>query len=1635
MMDMDPSQLQFMQEMGAGYMPGTIPGRYAPLNAGGASQLSALSNPGNPGGFAPAIAGNPTPDVSPLAALNLQQYGVGGMLAGTAGNFYLSNMMNQQGLLPMGNAGSYMQASRTRDFRQMQRQVEGQVAPQDAASYYRTMQGMAALTGQPFNQQQQKAARGMANTIAGFSPMLSMMAPEFMDSMAGSRGSVQTMAAQMMEANRYRIDPASGQMGYSAGANADVVNGVFSNMFADDNMAQMQGLRAGDVGQMYRHLATEGLAGPRGSLRDRTIQAVQQAREGGANMQSLGFDAGVQMTDTTNLASLSNAELSRLRQTSGVKEKLSQSDTRQISDQLQGYVSSLSAMREVFGENGDLNAPVPKLINALKGLTSGQMQRFDSAQLNNIVRDMQALSQMSGKSIDQLVAMNRTANEMTSSVLGPNGIHFNQTATNVGVTTGMAVARTGGSTGFGALTREETEQAAMSLFSRGVGSEMGNAMGALTRIEQAGGFTDNEAGRQLKSAMAAADIGAKSYTYVNDAGQSVTQAVPTREMDFVGIVGRGAVEGMDLSGFHGMLGDRTANQRALSQSPDRQMAAMRQQNNEIDAALARQTGHRLEGEQALTSQIKDPRQLSQVAQALGMVATDTLSGLSSPQLQDDRVRNRMIADALKLEATNNNITLSDQQALTLAASTFGEAERGVKVFGFDSYTAKQDVLGPEISNARESQQALVSTRAGINQAMSPLGPKGSIPRRMIAALQKQGGDADLSTMLGDMFAGGDLASDKLGKPMQAVQEQLAKVEKLATEFDGATPETRQKLQAEVKRETEALAAAVQNASGLANAMGLDSQGGKFNREDLSRGQQAARELENLNRISQVRVMASTSAVSDADRTAAAGSKLTDNDYRALAGRRLEAKYAKSDAMASGAEPMDEEGKAIYDSLVGPEHKLTDAAARDILKSKFRSDIGTLDDEAAELKGTYGKDLTMAGMSQADQDVVIRARRASAALIPSRDAINDRRDQLRKMAGQKRLSRAERAALPEDQRASYDERERKLGTQSEDLLLAEGQLRSLGQLTKDQTLLDSPEALGQTNLDATLLANLQAASLPNRAGTVREYLDRQQLEQFYGTPEEISTKQAAARLFGESTKGQQAALAAEQNLGALSDTRREYLMDPRAVSQGGARGLLAAQQSMDAEFKLKTMANQYFGGSRGRMLASHGGDMTDAGQARADAEFAAMQKNPDAAVLGPILQRLRESGQDIDKLTPESYKAYLSLQARDAADTMGTSLDALSGGAKRTYADLLKPTLETQDLAKSLIGANASSAQESGLQALSSAAALKGVDLQTSLKGANLAQLTQQLASGGAVDTKGLSGPQQELVRLAEQMGQLSGVSSTQVASLEAMSRLDTTTAPELKALGMSEPEYAEAVRTGRLTDEQRAGKTPKQVSEILSRHQKFELNRKSLLESGMSEQGMNTRIETIRTLEQGAQKQAADLLSKDLGSDATSLLAGAFGKTEAEDRKAFKTKFEPEGSESALNMSLVANVLKGLNITETKGEQTAMDQLDALTDSYAKADPKERARLARQHGKDVAGMDLAMKQTAFLGMDQNNAVGKYTEKEFESAMLQHKGVDIGKSVQDREDRTLRIESGVLEVRGDFNGTGTLHNTLAVSGNR
>ena len=809
----DPNmQLLLMQQTGYSGFPG-FPGFASPT--AGAGNLAATAAV-----YGPAITGNAVPDTSPLAPLGMQNFGLPGMMLGLTGNVYLSNRLEQAGLMSMGNAASMQQAIEARQLQQIQRQVASSIASQDASGIYRFLRGSAAVAGLPFNANQRLAAQQMASGIAQYGPMLSLAVPggsEILDLMSGPTGSVQAMASQMMEANRYRIDPLTGRYGLGGQANTEMISNVFSNMFAEDNMARMQGLRAGDVGQLYRALSAEGLAGPTLSLRDRTLNALTQARRENADLSGIANEAGIAPDLLQgDLNKLSGQQLAQLRGSKSMQDRITKTDARQISDQLQEYVDSIAAMREVFGEAGNPDAPMPQLIGALKALTNGQMQRFDPASLTTMVRNMQAMSQMSGKSIDQILAMNQSANAMNTSILGSHAANFNPAVVQAGLAGGIAFSQAGAATGFGALNRQQAEQATMNLFSRGLGSETSQAMGALLRVQQSGGFAGNQAGQQLSAIMSAAAAGQDYYEF-----NGTRMSMPTSLNEFRSLVSQGGIAGGDVTTFNMMLTDTTANFRALAENPEMQKVAFQQQQRQINKKLAQTMGYRLESETTLRQAMPNNAQRAAAANSISSAGLNALNSLTPAEMQRPGLRISAMAEAIRAEASTYGINLSEAEARTMAASQFGQAESTIQSFGFESFTAYAQVHGRQVSSARTAADQAASVRAGTNAALGEMQNTGGVLGRFGAALHKMGeravagGDkgVNMDALLAATFGSGfNLDAANLSAPLQEVKGIYEELRSIEGQFVGADPARQKELQKEASDKLEQLKKAIGSAN-------------------------------------------------------------------------------------------------------------------------------------------------------------------------------------------------------------------------------------------------------------------------------------------------------------------------------------------------------------------------------------------------------------------------------------------------------------------------------------------------------------------------------------------------------------------------------------------------------------------------------------------------------------------------------------------------------------------------------------------------------------------------------------------------------------------------------------------------------
>lgn len=1253
---MDPAQLQAMQELGtqSDMLPDFF-GTRAPLSQGGASAL-AYESQRRANEF--QRVGQPYTNVQALTAVGLGQYGAMGQMAESLGNPVLGQVFRSAGMLSNGNSTNVISSMQAHKFLQMQNQVLTNVSPLDAESYYRSFRGMAALSGQPFNAEQRSAARSLASSVAGMGPYAAMMAPDLVDSMAGERGSAAVMANQMMDFNRYRVDPTTGKMGYSAEANTALVENMFNNMYSDENLPNMRGIRAGDAGQLYKALAQRGLAGTRETLRDRTLSALEEARSGGTDLRSLAQSAGV-ADIPLNFSNISNSDLEKLRGTSEVQTNISKIDAKGISGKLQGYTDSLAALREIFGENGTPNAPIPMLIGALEELTSGQMQKFDATRLNTMVRDLQAISQMTGKSVDQLAIMNREAAE-SGQRLGI-GTTFSTEAVKIGATTGQAYQEVGGATGFGSISKTEAEAQAMERFNLGVSSEYGNMLGTLGRINDNGGFANNAAGKRLESILAAADSGQKTFI---DPSTGKEEMVPIRETDYRRLISQGGVEGMSVAEFNGMLAQRTSNLRNLNDNPDRQKSTFTMQSAEIEREMSMRVVNTVET--GLTDTVADPRRRTKAAVTIGKAASAALDSMTAADALDRGKVASTVGDAIRKAAEAEGIALSDENIRSMADQSFGAAETRVNDFGYESLIAYKQVQGSAVSSRREAADMQNASRRDLNKAMQGLGAKDSLMTRAVIALQKAGDDpekANLTAFFGDVLGAttGEEINDRLTPLLQAVVAKQDQVDKLEAEM-GETKDPARR--AELARASKKLSVEIENditknVQVVAKEFGIGGNETRFDREDAARVDLAQRQIEHDQRYQEAVQLGDKSTITTETRKKLAASELTESDLIAIAELRREGDLKVVDSQVDN---MNADIKKLYNERLA--QGMNPEAAKDSVRSHIRTNVDNQDyltDVKNAMSGLRGDDL-----DRSTQDAVIRARRKQMRDVTKADI--------------EARVKATHGVEDTDEPVS-DKLDRRRA--AENMLRTEQRLRTAGLLGEDSTLMGDLRDI--EDMSPELRSALAAESDPQKRAEIADGLITAQSKKNLTANYDEARKKA--QMYARTGEGKTAIERSGESLATLSNLRDDYLLDTEASKKGGLKGVLAVRKSREAEGNIRADAERYADGDVDRYAALGVLGISDKGKKRMEEDFEAMEPGEKRKML-ERLQAVDSSyaNKDVTQLTIGDMRLDVDNNLKKNIKTMGDSrydmLEGDSAGSPDNIAELIQVEADTELMAAS-----------------------------------------------------------------------------------------------------------------------------------------------------------------------------------------------------------------------------------------------------------------------------------------------------------------------------------------------------------------
>jgi len=647
-------------------------------------------------------------------------YGLG-PLGNPLASMAASAMMGQVGLSPSQFFPMYNLADLTRaDMLRTRQQaaVTKAMATTDVNNWLDTTGGAMRMLGLPFGLDQRSAFR---QTYAAATPILSVlaqMAPELVDSLHGSRGSAAILASNLFQGGQYRLD-ASGSLGLGAESIQGLQRTITDQLYSSPTrISAMRGVGMGQLGAIFDESARRGYLP--GSIGARSRDAQVAALAG----------SGMKMED---IQALDEAQFG---------EKLRNFDAKRVAGRLKEMAGAVSAMRELFGSQGQANAPMSQIINALEAITQNRLASMSATQVEALVRKTKAVAENTGMGIDGLLHL--TAQ---SAAMGDGLGMDRQLAMRIGLSSasyGAGYRNAFGSsfTAFGAASPDEVVARDVKLRTQAAMSEQARFGGAFLRSMDALGVDENtQAGRLAKALRS----GATTFE-----GQSMfrvlTQSNLTKIMQGSGVNAAG------VQAFTTALGDEFGNQEYIEKHGLEKMVR-KLQGEELASNAGRIAG---EGavQQALVAAGVPQEQAAKQARAVGGGLLRTMFDSENPELLSTAAgRRQMIEQEL---AKTMGAAQARKLAPSVALSFEARMNAQAKFYGYGDFTKMLQSQNRMAIEQGEFAEKTAEVDAEVAKAMSPLGKAGPV-QRIIDLVQAGNSDEDIMKTMGKALGGVDLA--------------------------------------------------------------------------------------------------------------------------------------------------------------------------------------------------------------------------------------------------------------------------------------------------------------------------------------------------------------------------------------------------------------------------------------------------------------------------------------------------------------------------------------------------------------------------------------------------------------------------------------------------------------------------------------------------------------------------------------------------------------------------------------------------------------------------------------------------------------------------------------------------------------
>jgi hypothetical protein len=807
-------------------------------------------------------------------------------LAGAAG-------IGMSGMIPLG-MGRQNMYDRLRDhgLTQLREDMIRQVAPMQQENYFRTIRGGFSMMGIPFGEEQQQMAGKFASLLSH--PWISSAAvqtPEganILDVLGGRRGSPLALAEYAFRGGRHRIDPLTGRSGLSADSTGQLIGDIRKGMFPDDPrdaIAETSGLTQGTMGQLFADMQRRGMmpgtTGIRGLYdlpqlgregdeeydvtRSRHIKRFEDAikeryaieEERGGPPVPLTAEGDIDLDAVDRDRSMRD----RLMESGEMQTAVKELDSRKVIQTLENYSGSIKAMKEIFGDAGHPDAPVPELINALNTLTGNALSQMDPSKVEMMVRTTYALAEATGVGLPGMMAMTQVAGDEARK-LGLNPI-FAAQAVQGALAFGQAAQETGLNryTAWDRGTPEELQARERQMRLLAASSAASNRFGAAMRLQQA--TPDGLAGTPIQQWLDQIRAGAQEVTIRGDDGQIIHQGgAELNDRAFLKIAGASGIDAATATAFMGQK-----NQNLRLSAEEGAMSFFRDlQTNEARYNLAVGSRWALATRASSLGGVFDERDRRGNVTAASREARTRLSNMLgaavgrtigteefTQEIATDPEKRRefwagKMEDRLRAAAADprDPAHAEAQQVMAMGAADREEwlSVTAESIYGsFDQRMQKtihegaQGVFVATDYKMRERKRASedkAAVRGQVTRAMAPLGG-GSPLQRFISSIQDAPDTPGGILRALSGAVGGEnptRAAEQILEPVKKLREAREEMKKALLAYEDADDDTREEMKRRLEERIRAVDEETANVEEAAEAAGVDLTGPAISDADL-----------------------------------------------------------------------------------------------------------------------------------------------------------------------------------------------------------------------------------------------------------------------------------------------------------------------------------------------------------------------------------------------------------------------------------------------------------------------------------------------------------------------------------------------------------------------------------------------------------------------------------------------------------------------------------------------------------------------------------------------------------------------------------------------------------------------------------